>query len=520
MTPRIARHVLLAATILGVAGNWLLRETEWRAGFVVWLLAVLAAAFIAVERAGASAEPSVRREGRMLFGAGVLLALAVVLRDADLLFVVNMFAVVVLSAVIAWRANGRSLTRLEPRDAILGVAASLGTVVGGAPTLALRDAAPQTMTGERRRSLGAFGVGAVIAMPVLLAVALLLGSADPLFAAFLEETGALLDGRLVGHLVGIGAVAWVAAGAMRGTLTPISGRLASFDMRPQLTFPAVAPLLGGLALLLSMWIGLQVRSMFGGAEYIASTVGVTVAEYARRGFFELVVIAGIVLAALLAADDLLERTAGSTRRSFRAVASVLLGLVAAVLVSALLRLGVYLRFYGLTEDRVLAVAVLAWVALVLGWFGFTVLRDARQRFAPGVLVLSALWLGGLNVANPERWIVETNVRRAAQGLSFDVAYHAGLSGDALPALLGGVDRLAPAEAAALRTEIARVWQQREVSRRDWRGWTLPYVLGVRRALTPEAVRTLLAAPTAAAPAAALPPSGSPPPTPSATDAAR
>jgi hypothetical protein len=160
------------------------------------------------------------------------------------------------------------------------------------------------------------------------------------------------------------------------------------------------------------------------------------------------------------------------------------------------------------------------VAAVLGWFGVTVLRDARQRFAPGVLVISALWLGGLNVANPERWIVETNVRRAEQGLSFDVAYHARLSGDALPSLLASLGRLAAADAATLRTEITQVWQAREVNRRDWRGWTLPHVLGVRRALTPEAVRMLPVAPTAVAPAVELPPSGSPPPTPSATDAAR
>ncbi len=487
MTPRIARQLLVVASILGIAGNWLLRDTEWRAGFVLWLLAVLAAACVAAERT-ATAAPGIRREGRLLFGVGALLALALVFRDGDLLFVLDVFALLVVAALVAWRASGRSVTQVEPRDAILGGAATVATVVAGAPTLALRDAAPGTLTGERRRSLGAFGVGAVVAAPVLLAVALLLGSADPVFAAFLDEAGALLDGRLVGHLVGIGAAGWVAAGAMRGTLAPISSRLATFDLRTQWSFPAVAPLLGGLALLLSMWIGVQLRAMFGGAEYIATTTGVTVAEYARRGFFELVVIAGIVLAALLAADDLLDRATGPTRRSFRAVAAVLLGLVAAVLVSALLRLGVYLRFYGLTEDRVLAVAVLVWVAVVLGWFGVTVLRDARPRFAPGVLVISALWLAGLNVGNPERWIVETNVRRAEQGLRFDVPYHARLSGDALPSLLRGADRLAAEDAAALRAEITRVWQQRELARSDWRGWSVPHVLGVRRALAADAAR--------------------------------
>ncbi len=519
MTAPLARQLLIVALLLGVAGNWLLRAPEWAAGFTLWALLVLGAAFVAAERSAAPA-PALRREGRVLFAAAGLLALSFALRDADLLFVLDLFALLVVAALFAWRASGRSLTQLEPRDAVLGGAATFATVAVGAPTLALRDAAPQQLTGERRRSLGAFGLGAVVAAPVLLAVALLLGSADPVFAAFLEETGALLDGRLVGQLMGIGLAAWVAAGALRGTLAPISGRLAGFSLRPQVEFSAVAPLLGGLALLLSMWIGLQVRAMFGGAEYVATATGVTVAEYARRGFFELVVIAGIVLAALLAADDVLERGAAASRRSFRAVGFVLLGLVGAVLVSALQRLGVYLRFYGLTEDRVLAAAVLVWVAVVLGWFGVTVLRESRQRFAPGVLVISALWLGGLNVANPERWIVATNVQRAERGLSFDVAYHAQLSGDALPALLAAAERLPAADAASLRSELARVWQARALSRTDWRAWSVPYVRGARRAASLEAGRTAPTAPTATAPAAALPPSGSPPPAASGSDAAR
>jgi hypothetical protein len=488
MTPPLARRLLLAAVVLGVAGNWLLRAEWWRAGFLIWVLGIIAVAVAAsrhVARAKESSDPSAPRERHLLFASAAVLATLLILRDAAMLFVLDLFALGVVAALIAWRAGGRSLSLLEPRDALVGGIAAAATVITGAPTLAMRDAAMGPIETSHRRALGGYGIGALAASPVLLIVALLLASADPLFAGMLESAGAMLDVSLVGHVLGSAIAAWVVAGGLRGSLIPVGIGVAATRVRLRLSFPIVAPLLGGLALLLGVWIALQVRTLFGGADYVATTGGVTVSEYARQGFFELIVIAGIVLAALLVSDEVLDRTPGRERRSFRTVGFVLLGFVGTVLASALYRLGLYLNYFGLTEDRMLALAVLVWVGTVLSWFGFTVLRDRRSRFAPGVLVLSAVWLGALNLANPERWIVETNLRRAERGLAFDGAYHAKLSADALPALLRGLDRLAPTDAADVRAEITREWARRAVEREDWRSWSLPYVFAAKQVRSGE-----------------------------------
>lgn len=478
MTPTLARRLLLASLILGIAGNWLLRTHQMRAGMVVWILGVLGVALIASVPAS-EGDPSAGRERRVLLGTACILALLLVLRDAEILFGLDLFALVVTSALVAWRAGGRSLATLEPRDAVVGGLAGATAILAGAPTLALRDASPPAVDAERRRSFGGFAIGAIIAAPVLLLVTGLLGSADPLFANFLDGIGEMLDVGLAGHIVGTIAAAWVAAGAIRGSLEAVDIGVPTLGLKLRLPFPVVAPLLIGLAIILSAWIGLQVRVLFGGTEYVAATTGVTVAAYAREGFFQLVVIAGIVLAALLVTDEVMERES-SARVSFQRIGFVLLGLVGAVLLSALQRLSLYLRFFGLTDDRVMALAVLIWVALMLSWFGWTVLRDRRARFAPGVLVISAIWLGSLNLVNPEGRIVETNLRRAERGLTFDIKYHARLSGDALPALLDGAERLGAVRAAELRAEIATVWAKRKVDRPDWREWSLPYLLGARR----------------------------------------
>lgn len=478
MTPQFARRLLAAALLLGVAGDQLLRTESWRFGFVLWIFGILGVALAATTRVG-DQDPGAGRERRILFGSAALLALLLVLRDAPMLYALDVFALLVTGALLAWRAAGRPLAELEPRDAVGGGLAAATAIVGGAPTLAVRDSAPPELDAERRRTLGGLGIGLIAATPVLLIVAALLGQADPVFSAFLDTVGTWLETSAVEHVFGIILTGWVAAGIIRGAIAPVGTGFLQRPLALRLPFASVAPLFVGLALLLSSWIGLQVRTLFGGSEYVANTIGVTVAEYARQGFFELIVIAGIVLGSLLVADEVLDREPGKARDSFRAIGWVLLGLVGAVLVSAVLRLGLYLRHFGLTDDRVLALAVLVWVALMLVWFGWTVLRGARARFAPGVLIISAVWLGALNLSNPERWIVETNLRRAERGLEFDTAYHAKLSADALPALLRGADRLNAEQATALRTAIDAEWALRAADRSDWRRWSVPYLRAIR-----------------------------------------
>jgi hypothetical protein len=478
MTPQLARRILALSVVLGLLANWLLKVNSWSAGFVLWVFVVLGVAFYV--EASAQSELVARRERRLLYSSAGALALLLVLRDAESLYAVNFFAFMVVLFLVAWRASGRSLAQLEPRDALIGVASSVTAAVAGAPTLVLRDADAKPMDAGTRRSYRGFGIGSLVAAPVLLVVTGLLASADPLFAGFVEHTGELLELSLLGDVLFIAAASWVTAGALRGSLVPVGIDGTMFRRELGVPFASVLPLLGGLALLLSAWIGLQVRTLFGGAAYVAATADMTIANYAREGFFELIVIAGIVLATLLVADDVLDRHAESERKSFRILGQVLVVLVGAVLVSAVSRLSLYLQFYGLTDDRVLALAVLVWVAIILTWFALTVLRGQRARFAPGVLVLSVIWLGAFNAVNPERRIVETNLRRAEQGMDFDVAYHARLSGDALPALLSGASRLSPPGAEALRIAVAAEWAKRAESRSDWRMWSLPYVLGQRR----------------------------------------
>jgi len=111
--------------------------------------------------------------------------------------------------------------------------------------------------------------------------------------------------------------------------------------------------LGSLILLFTVFIAVQYRYLFEGASLAGLVPGLTYAEYARRGFFELVVVAAFTLPLLLIADWLFVAPGRAARSIFRVMNLMLLCLVFLVLVSAFRRMSLYQQEYGLTELRFL-----------------------------------------------------------------------------------------------------------------------------------------------------------------------
>src|SRR5690606_36389121 len=138
-------------------------------------------------------DPWHKREHALLLGAAAVLALFLVVRDAATLYALDFFALLVVTALIAWRALGSPLGALVPRDAVVGGVATAASVIAGAPTLALRDASFREIEPTQRRTARGFALGSLVAAPVLLVVTLLLASADPLFSGFLENAASILD---------------------------------------------------------------------------------------------------------------------------------------------------------------------------------------------------------------------------------------------------------------------------------------------------------------------------------------
>ena len=128
-----------------------------------------------------------------------------------------------------------------------------------------------------------------------------------------------------------------------------------------------------------------------------------------------------------------------------------------VLGSAMLRMRLYQEEYGMTELRLYTMAFMAWLAVVFAWFAATVLRGLRERFAFGALASGLLLVAGLNLLNPDAYIVAANVDRLQAGKKLDAPYAASLSADGVPELVKALPSLPEAERKAAATLLVKRW---------------------------------------------------------------
>jgi hypothetical protein len=206
----------------------------------------------------------------------------------------------------------------------------------------------------------------------------------------------------------------------------------------------------------------QVTVLFGGTRHVQETTGLTYADYARGGFWQLLIVTGLSLAVVAGAARWAPREAPADRTLIRVLLGGLAGLTLVIVASALHRMNLYSDTYGLTRLRVLVAMCEMWLAAV---FVLVLVAGIRLRstWLPRTAVaLGVLTLLGLAAADPDALIAERNVTRYEQSHRIDVNYLSGLSADAVPAL----DRL-PTD---LRACVLGRGQDFSTAAEDWRGW--------------------------------------------------
>jgi hypothetical protein len=181
-------------------------------------------------------------------------------------------------------------------------------------------------------------------------------------------------------------------------------------------------------LLFLAFVAVQLGTFFGGDALVRRELGLTYAEYAREGFFQLVAATALAVPLLLAADWMLRGASRRVRGAARILSLVLVALLLVVVASALQRLRLYTEEFGLTQARVFATAAALWLAAVLAWLA----AARRERFAAGALATAFAGLLALNAVNPDGLIARTNLARAAEGKPSPAPRRARARGGARP----------------------------------------------------------------------------------------
>ena len=457
---RLGLGLLAAGAVLGILGDTLfygrplgLNAGLWAAVFVATLAVLLRVGRVPLH------------QGRRLMAAPLLLFAALFAwHDSPLLQAVNAFAIAGAVAVGALRRTGRRVAHAGVDDYVAGAVTAGASTIVGAAELMQRDVPWQ----EVRRSLRAPGVavvarGLALGFPLLVVFAALFAAADAVFENLLTSAVPTLpDAWWPQAAFGVG-VAWASAGLLRDLLATREGDrvISPAAAAPRLRAAELAVALGAVDLLFLVFVLVQVRFLFGGRDLVEARVGLTYAEYARHGFFQLVVVSVLVLLLVLGVDAVLQGTKRQVKL-VRTLALVLIALVGVVIASALQRLWLYQQEFGLTELRTYATGVVLWLAVVFAWLAVTVLRGRRHLFATGAVVAGFAATLALNVLNPDALIARTNVARS----NVDVPYLASLSDDAVPTLLARLPALDP----WLRRPLARALLQRRPERGGVLSW--------------------------------------------------
>ncbi|MFD8527034.1 DUF4153 domain-containing protein [Streptosporangium canum] len=452
--PPTARWVLPACAAAGLLAALALPDSAMGLGFVLVAVAMGAVALPAVRK---RITPWSATLGAIAYG---LVAVAV-FRDADWLVGLLLLAGSLLAA-LALSGAGRGW---------LGVARGGASVVLGLlPVPWFLAAAVRVKGAPLHRRMVPVLLGGGLTVVLVAVFGALFASADAVFAEAVERVFSSQDWaesvplRILLFVVFAVVAASAVLVGLRPVAEPKAPNLRIRVSRGLWTTPLIA-----LNLLFGVFVAMQVTVLFGSTRWLVSATGLTYAEYARSGFFQLVVVSVFVLAIVAVASGALE-LAGRDRWLMAGLLGLLCALTMVILVSALHRLDLYVDAYGFSRLRASVEAAIWWLggifALVLVAGAVRLTRRGNAGWFPRALVATTgAALLAFAVWNPDLRVAETQlaVRTLAQ---IDQDYLGSLGAEAVPAL----DRLPePARSCVLRDVV----QANGLHSPDpWNGWNL------------------------------------------------
>jgi len=423
-------------------------------GFGVTVLTAGWYATLSLYRGAAGLERQINR--RLLLGTA-LLALTFTIFSNEWLRFWNCGALVLLTAVNTWELCGgvrwpwHSAKMLAERMALLLQAPF--TRWG-----ALLDTIKSLKAGKDAARWLPVLAGLALTLPALWLATGVLMDADAVFALVAGNVLAWLERRFgqifVRLLLSIFCVPFVFSALYLAAHTQKTPQEEKSHSQLDAT-PAII-LLSALDLLYAFFLAVQSAALFGGQTYL-QRAGISFAEYARSGFFQLARLSGVNVGIVLTAVWLCRNN-----KRLRIFATALMGLTAVLLASAIWKMSLYVSAYGLSFKRLLTYWGMLMLAVLLV---LTVRKIWRRDFrffraaAPAALVG---WLL-LNYCNANWIVAKYNIVQAERG-------H--LSQEAVNSLLydvRGYDGLGVLSDALEETDILR-WI-RENAARDCESWT-------------------------------------------------
>ncbi|WKZ36097.1 MAG: DUF4173 domain-containing protein [Anaerolineales bacterium] len=470
--------------ILVIALGWLFDFLFWKkapgVNFVVFWTACLIAAFYLLLSDGLRPQ---RASLILLPLFGFFAAVTFIRAEPMTTFFAYTFTLLTLTLLAVTYLGGRWI-QYALSDYFMKFLALMGSLIARPITFSADARKKQADTGVQTSKYNLWPLvrGIVIALPVVAIFAALLASADVVFGQRLDdfiEMFKLEDlPEYIFRLIYILLIGYALAGIVLHAASESKDERLIGEEKPMvppfLGFTESSIVLGSVVLLFTIFVVIQFQYFFGGNANI-TIEGYTYAEYARRGFGELVTVAFFALLMLLTLSGVTKRETELQRKIYSGLGIALVALLLVMLVSAYQRLVLYEAAYGFSRLRTYTHVFLVWIGLLLiATIVLEILRKERA-FAFAMLIASFGFAVSLPILNVDTFIVKQNIQREINGQAaedLDSQYFIELSDDAVPTLVDSlrsptlpdsVDEKVGAALACIRhqrggDEGGRTWQ--------------------------------------------------------------
>lgn len=264
--------------------------------------------------------------------------------------------------------------------------------------------------GKQNRKLWNAVLGAVIAVPLLLVVAVLLSAADALFRQMTNHVIALINpGNLVNVVLRIAFIFFASYGLTAYLCKhAISDQVK--DRRKGEPILAIT-ITGLLSLIYLLFSGIQIFGLFLGRMQLPEEY--TYAMYAREGFFQLLAVSILNLIIVLVCMSFFKES-----RLLKAILTIMSLCTFIMIASSFMRMIIYIRYYYLTFLRIFVLWALVVLALLFAGVIVSIFKERFPLFRYSVVVVTVLYLA-LSFVHPDYIIAAVNVANAPASIAED-----------------------------------------------------------------------------------------------------
>lgn len=322
--------------------------------------------------------------------------------------------------------------------------------------------------------------GLLISFPLLLVLLALLSSADMVFGTLIEKLpdifGDLNFEELFGKVI-VALIIFVTSFSYLWSLghgeKPADSQMKGLEAAPSLLkrrwdTVVIITLTAAVDVLYVVFVAIQFAYLFG---KFGLPEGFTYAEYARSGFFELILVTLLNISLLACTLTFTQKGSLAADNCLKVLNTIMIGCTFIMLFSAQYRMSLYEEAYGYTFLRIMTQAFMVFL-LVL--FIITLARVWAERLPllKPYIAVAIIAFTVVNYINVDKMIVKKNIERYYSTNVIDIGYFRTLSND----IVGELKKLAGDKNPNVAAEAEELLDQRKKSlyrNKGWQSFNLP-----------------------------------------------